>query len=598
MGLFARDVLMTNEDTKSEFSLSDFVFGLDSKPENVIDVFQKIVLTASAGPLIKPLSNIVNSAEETPSTSSNTTSAIDYIVKGITVDVIDTNTLQTDIDIQFTKVPPSPLTGGNYDILLDLPYFALSVIWNDNLMLTNEIRNLKFARGALTTSVVLKFAENQAVHQSAFDVIGDLAFRRSRTLTDMAGGASVSFGSSFEKRVQTFQLIKLSKKIEPYVRKISDYNIKNNVLYVDDIQSILMDQGIYGETRLSVAQKNINMKAKVEASATYQKDGKGVESKLVGLEVVSIGQPTKLVMKPDLSSKGTASALGMMLEKLLEWKDFGSFAKFGYIKMTGSNGHQLTVFENVAIPACPISMWDPIHADVLLIDPTARVAKPSGIEGNSTSVNKAESFMIPIDAFISFRNSGPLHMDLGELLLEVKLDGQTLVRSKSFKNIAIKNKNEGADTPEPFLGQARFYTEIAANDLSLEAIKETVHKLVENKDKIEVNFQLKRDGVPIGYAGEIFHQLLESPDLGGLGPLLGGVIAHVVANLLDQVPPGTPSWPELQSTLKSFMAINLSKENKIEVLQGSDQPSDIGALFVHPSAKIVMDSPQFKLIAH
>ena len=606
VGLFARDVLTKNEETKTELSISDFRFGLDSKPENTIDIFEKIVWTGSAAPLIKPLSNLVNGAEnEEPvhSTGNTTTEAsgIDFIVKDITVDVVETNTLQTDVDIQFFGFPTSPLTGGNYDLMVDLPYLSLALIWNDNLMLSTEIRNLKFARGALKTSIMAKFAENPAVHQSAFDVIGDLAFRRTRTVTDQAGGASLGFGSSFEKRVQTFQLIKLSKPIEKYVRKISDYNIKNNILYIDDLQNILMEQGIYAETRLSLGKKHLNMKAKIEAAATYQKDGKGPEAKLVDLQIVSIGAPTKLVMKPDLSKTGTAAGLGMVLEKLLSWKDFGSFAKVGYLKMTGSRGHKLNVFETASFPACPISMWDPIHADVLLIDPTAKLAAQEKSLGNPTAVGKAESFMIPIDAFISFRNAGPLHMDLGELAVEIKLDGKTLVKSKSFKNIVFRNKNEGADIPEPFINQGRFYTEIAADDLSLDAIKATIHKLVENKDKLDIIFQLKRDGVPIGYVGEILHQLLDSPALGDVGPLLGGVLAHIVATLLSEVPADAPSWPELNSSINKWMKSNFPNVRKLELPTNqspSSFPVDLNGLFVHTSSKVVLESPQFKLVAH
>ena len=606
VGLFARDVLTKNEETKTELSISDFRFGMDSKPENTIDIFEKIVLTGSAAPLIKPLSNLVNGAEneETVHSTGNTTteaSGIDFIVKDITVDVVETNTLQTDVDIQFFGFPTSPLTGGNYDLMVDLPYLSLALIWNDNLMLSTEIRNLKFAKGALKTSIMSKFAENPAVHQSAFDVIGDLAFRRTRTVIDQAGGASLGFGSSFDKRIQTFQLIKLSKPIEKYVRKISDYNIKNNVLFIDDLQNILMEQGIYAETRLSIGKKHLNMKAKIEAAATYQKDGKGPEAKLVDLQIVNIGAPTKLVMKPDLSKTGTAAGLGMVLEKLLSWKDFGSFAKIGYLKMTGSRGHKLNVFETVSFPACPISMWDPIHADVLLIDPTAKLAAQQKALGNSTVVDKAENFMIPIDAFISFRNAGPLHMDLGELAVEIKLDGNTLVKSKSFKNIVFRNKNEGADIPEPFINQGRFYTEIAADDLSLDAIKATIHKLVENKDKLDITFQLKRDGVPIGYVGEILHQLLDSPALGDVGPLLGGVLAHIVATLLSEVPADAPSWPELYSSINKWMKSNLPNVRKVE-LPTSESPSsfpvDLNGLFIHPSSKVVLESPQFKLVAH
>jgi hypothetical protein len=492
-----------------------FEFGNDRS--DIVDTFSKVALSLPLepfGPTISKLTDdlikmVIALIQNPPTTGPF--KDVKLNIEDVDVDVVETNTLQADISATVEGIP--------IDALIDLPYVFTTANYNQTALVESTVSNIKFQQGKFTASTLLFFPENRNAAQSIFETLGNVLFHRKVPVQLSVGFERLGFGPSKENQIQTFSRAKPNVQIGDFIAQINDYVDKNRPIEIADIQASVQPEGIVADVTMTLpATPFLNLKASVLSAVTYQRDGVGPFLRLVDIPFPLIDVPRfRLILVPyPEDPSATAEALAAGLVNLLTFRDFASYARLGYIVMTGSKGHKFTAFDKAFFPASVLQFWSPLYLNLV---PTWPWNPRNPFE-----------LIVPVAAKLSFANNGPFHLNIGKLDVSVRVGSKEIVSIESEGDVVFLNKHEGAAQTDPkkFKNMGTFVLKIPGNPFR---IVEVLQQLLSGNG-LNAIIDVKRNGKSVPYVPIIATQMLEKGALNALFPFIGVIISNIRLQVL------------------------------------------------------------------
>ena len=188
---------------------------------------------------------------------------------------------------------------------------------------------------------------------------------------------------------------------------------------------------------------------------------------------------------------------------MFSFKQFSGNARFGALKLIGSNGAVFTPFNNCNFNAPP-TLYIPIPAFVDLFP-----------------------YQDPLEVALSVTNPSPLHLDMGRAEISVfDSSGSQIVYANSTRDIIALNKNEGGNSTTP--PQLAYFSAILNLGNIAWDLPGIVLKMLRRRSlDFNVEVHIRRDGVDIDWIQVVTQYLITHGLADRLLPLLGTIIANV-----------------------------------------------------------------------
>jgi hypothetical protein len=505
------NAVVLKETIPATFGFRGFTFGHNRG--DVVDTFSKTSFSLPITRFWPLITKIVDDAIEASTSfiSNPPKDGFKMNINNVDVDVVETNTVQANVNAQ--------LQGLAIDVLIDLPYVFTAVNVNQKGFVESTVTNIKLEQGQLTTTALLKFPENREAAQFLFGAIGDVFFHRKVLVQASVGVERFAFGASKDKQVLTFAKAAPNAQIGEIIAQINEYVDKNRPIEIVDIQAAIQEEGVVADVTMTLPSTPfLKLNAAVQGAVTYQRDGKGDFIRVVSVPVPVIDFPRlRLIMIPYPDDPGaTAEAISAALIPLLTFKDFASNARLGYLALTGTKGHKLSVFDQAYFAASILKLWTPLYLNLVPTWPW----------------NPANPFelIIPVAAKLSFANNGPLHLNVGKLDVSVRAGNKEIVSIESEGDVVILNKNEGAAQTDPrrFKNMGSFVVKIPGNPFRIIQVLEQLL----SGNGLNMQIDIKRGNKPISVVSTISSQLMEKGALKALFPFIGMIISNLRLKVL------------------------------------------------------------------
>jgi hypothetical protein len=509
------DALIERRNITGSVGVRGFEFGNDRS--DFIDTFSKVALSLPLepfGPMLTKLTDdviktILGLIQNPP--TSGPFKDVKLNIEKVDVDVVEANTIQADITATVEGLP--------IDALIDLPYVFTAANYNRTALVESTVSNVKFQQGKFSTSASLFFPENRAAAQSIFETLGNVLFHRKVPIQLSIGFDRLGFGASKTNQVQTFSKAKPNIQVGEFIAQINDYVDKNRPIEIADIQASVQAEGIVADVTMTLpATPFLNLKAAFLSAVTYQRDGQGPYLRLVDIPFPIIDIPRfRLILVPyPEDPSATAEALAAGLVNLLTFRDFASFARLGYVTLTGSKGHKFSAFDKAYFPASDLRFWSPLYLNLV---PTWPWNPRNPFE-----------LIVPVAAKLSFANNGPFHLNIGKLDVSVRVGSKEIVSIESEGDVVFLNKHEGAAQTDPkkFKNMGTFVLKIPGNPFR---IVEVLQQLLSGNG-LNAIIDVKRNGKSVPYVPIIATQMLEKGALNALFPFIGVIISNIRLRVL------------------------------------------------------------------
>lgn len=409
-------------------------FGFDQNPQNVIDSFSKASFSLKINDYISTVRSVSSDLYNYVTSSTNTSSLFPTIDQ-IVVDVNDERTLLVSFGATFTSLK-------SYDYYINIPYFQTGILWDSRTFGFTQVNDILYKEGVFSATTRIGFPASDSDSQQFVTLIGNLVFHRNQTLSNKVSVINIGFGPSEAGVIKTFSKAKATLGINDYVQVAGNYMNTHRPFELHDIQAKVMPEGISAPTSIKVTGLPIIILAKrIEAKLNYQIQGVGREYTVCDVlfsdfHIDNLEDPNlNIMLLPDVNPEsGIAPALEDDLPLLLSFQDFAQFALLGYIKIIGSNDVAFMPLAHTTIEAPDLILWHPITINVL---PTWPIT--------------SEGFQVPFKTTVSLPNAGPLHLDMGSILIEVKDNGKDVLKVTSPGDLIIRNILEGGNDEGNFL---------------------------------------------------------------------------------------------------------------------------------------------------
>jgi hypothetical protein len=582
VALLGKDVMSNNTKSEREIGAAGFIFGSDTSPENIVDTFSKVAVSVNVAEYIPKMNELYRkltdiSAQEVQAGEENGAwKDLKISMEKVDVDVPETNSISFDVGSKISGLP--------MDVKFDIPFIGFGVTVNSDNLILGQVAGLKYDSGSLAVKPQLQFFQNDNAYQNLATILGQILFNRGEAGDTYVIPHTLNFGFSKDTSVKTFQKLQLPVNIKNFVaKKIAEKPdpTKNSIL---NWWSVVTEEGIVTDLEFPGDDWSfLNVKAKVLGRTAYQKNKEGEVAFVANVPIFDIKLPkAKIILVPILENDQTARAMYLGTEKFISFQDFGSDSRHGYVTLTGTGGAKFSVLQNTYFWSNELKLFHPIKLNLVPMWPW--------------DPKDPFDLRLPIKMLMSFRNGGPLHLDMGTIRLEVKNEGKRLISLNSEGDWIVRNYLEGAGDDKNLVNQGKFHVEVPLSSLSPIAIIKVIDTLL-NKKGLEFELNFNQDGKDISYVPKIFKALNSFGGFSELGPLMAAILANLqfefmgigkddfefVQRILDEV----RKWMQ-----KHFPGL----KDRIPTLPSSEDRSL--AAFSQPGAVTVIESQNFVVVSH
>lgn len=175
---------------------------------------------------------------------------------------------------------------------------------------------------------------------------------------------------------------------------------------------------------------------KSTAAILYQIEGKGdlIRGANVTFDDLSVspGNPISfdILVEPIFENNAIVDVMKEAVLFMFNDQDFAQHAHLGYIKMTGTNGAVFDIMDIAYMQAPDLYLYKPWSFDVRPSNPISKL----GVD------------IIPLEFIISFPNTGPLHINLGQMKVSIDAGDDDIILLQSKGSVVVKNVLEGGAT--------------------------------------------------------------------------------------------------------------------------------------------------------
>lgn len=248
-----------------------------------------------------------------------------------------------------------------------------------------------------------------------------------------------------------------------------------------------------------------------------------------------------ILLIPDITQAGLGPAIKDDIVNLLTWDDFAKYAWIGYISIVGSNGKEFNPLSNCVIKAPPLYVWQPITFNVLPSWPVS-----------------GKGFELPIKVGLSFPNPGPLHLDMGEISIQVRDGDKTLLKVGTPGSMIVKNvleggnDNRGAGNPT----HGEFHVTFPFGDIIPTRILNLIKDLLTKGDNDNIHLELLffRDGENVKWLEHLVSDIVQSGAIKKVIPFIGVVLGHIKLEVLDLDASQTKFYKEIVKLIEKWVA--------------------------------------------
>ena len=144
---------------------------------------------------------------------------------------------------------------------------------------------------------------------------------------------------------------------------------------------------------------------------------------------VSPGKPVSfgVLIEPNFENNSIVDVMKEAVLFMLNDTDYAQNARLGYIKLTGLNGAVFDLMDEAYMQAPDLYLYRPLTFDVRAVNPLTK----QGVE------------IVPLEFVVTFPNTGPLHINLGQMKVSIDAGDQDIIVLESKGSIVVKNVLEG-----------------------------------------------------------------------------------------------------------------------------------------------------------
>ena len=477
------------------------VFGSDSNPENIIDTFSKIQASVALAPFVPTIKNVASKLINSLTSTNGILSKLNINMKNADLDVFDEDTLSIKAEGSYTFA--------DMDFLLDMPFARLGLGMNNDNLADAVLKDLKISNGIFSALLLPTVQAKPATIQRIFDILRDIILNIKFKSVDTIGFSNIQFGASESRNVQTVSKVSGSFGVGPAIEQFAQVK----PLEINDINATLVHGGIDATVLLAPKLPWLRISAQITGLLKTQVDEKRPAAVLCSAKITTLKLPLIKALCAPVSGQngtgGTTDALGLVVKPILHFQDFGVFLKAGYFTLTGTNGKIFKKLDQAYLKAKDMVLFNPMVLNLVPKFPKIR-------------------------AELSFKNNGPIHLDLGNINARVNSGSTSIVDVTSQGNVVFKNKNEGASTRS--INQGKFDASLPPG-----ALINMVLGLFKGSE-LSIEIIVKRDGKVLKWVTDLLQNVLKSHFhvvIGAAVPLLKNIqikflgIGGVASSLLS-----------------------------------------------------------------
>jgi hypothetical protein len=172
---------------------------------------------------------------------------------------------------------------------------------------------------------------------------------------------------------------------------------------------------------------------KLYAAILYQIEGNGPLIRAANVTfnnmTVSPGNPINfgVFIGPNFENNAIVEVMKEAALFMFNDQDYAQNARLGHVVLTGTNGAIFDIMGNAYFQAPDLYLYKPWTFDMRPSNPISKW----GLE------------MIPLDFIVTFPNTGPLHLNLGQMKISIDAGHEDMIVLQSKGSIVIKNVQEG-----------------------------------------------------------------------------------------------------------------------------------------------------------
>ena len=287
-----------------------------------------------------------------------------------------------------------------------------------------------------------------------------------------------------------------------------------------NIPTTVVEAGIVGHVYASILPSflPLNFKASVlNAALLYQVEGKGPLIKAANCifdnVAVSPGNPISfgLLIEPNFVNNAIVDTMKEAAIFMVNDTDYARNARLGYLSLTGLNGAVFDVMDEAYMQAPELYLYRPWTFDIRPSNPISK----QGFE------------IVPLEFAITFPNTGPLHINLGQLKFSIDTGHKDILLLQSKGSVVVKNYLEGGasgiSNPENGIFEIKLPW---SNFNPIDFFKHLID-LIRNRD-FSIDLDLVRPGFgPIPWFNKLLKEILTLKELKAFIPVLISMIGRI-----------------------------------------------------------------------
>ncbi|KAJ3353860.1 WD repeat-containing protein 5 [Kappamyces sp. JEL0680] len=557
-------------------AVGGLLLGATSKPEDVIDTFSLIALPLDLGS---------TAAQASESPAASTSNGFSYNINQLDLDVKDESSLMSAVDVAWnlTQYPP-------FDLDVQIPVFGGNIHLNDNDLLNAYLHDVSITYGRAQATLTLPWTAKNTTLQAIGTKIQQFLDGGSVDGSDVIVGNGLVFGMSLEDSVQSFALANATKPVKELVD-----GLKGNSTTTSDSSSLLHELKVSVLPTTIEAAASLNQtlvdqfshlasKLAVSVATRYQENHQGVVNDLVKVVIPPVANAGHItvVVQPFMDSDHSfpRAVLTYLNSKTSTLSDFS----VGALALTGSNGKVFAAWSELFlnVPATKASTstdtqsgqnWFPVVFGLWNPNPTAPndLATPFDISDE-------------IGLEIKLHNTGPIHIDLGNLALTASTNITSpkewlpFVNVTTYKPMVLPNAYEGSAASTD---RSQFPVVAAFNATWPEAFWTKVQKVDPDTwglggfnwmtTVLQIWQKLTLDGVYVGptYGDFLVNWARDGKSVDYINQVLLGYLAHIANAPPSTDPPTADSCSFFRKIFSDYVRLDYNG------IKSSDQKGDV-----------------------
>jgi hypothetical protein len=471
-------------------NINGLLFGSSNSDKDIINTFSKVLISIPLNPILQPIkamiTNIINGFIDG-------TGAVKLALDDVSVGIKNSNTLTADIAADLTGLP---------QISLNIPFASVDVSINGGLFVSTVINGMKFEGSKFTASAELGFKDNKQLANQLAVIVSDLVFRRLTYAVSLPVGINnLIFGPSPQKTFGLTRKISVGMDVGKFINDFSDFNQKNNLITIENIQSQLTQQGVEA-TVISPAIPNLPLNLNIPsllAQVFFNGVSGGISKAAVKPNVKKGQSKWEFGLTIIIENGPMSQALETAVPNLLAFKSYTDGASLGGVILCTSDDclnppdNSFKIFNEINFVPPPLFLFNPINVELTKILPTL-------------TLNTL------------FTNTGPLHADIGNFVLSLQSSGTSIFEVTSSQPIVIQNNLEN--------GGKNVIPVEAKLTLDPLQIPKLLLDLVDFEKDFAIVLQVNKNGDQIGWLNDLLKNLPQTV-VKNLLPILQGLIKNI-----------------------------------------------------------------------